>query len=796
MMLPVSVVADESKMIVRLDGKTLFVPELPLMRKINPITSFLYMGSWALPDKSQMDETPLAVLDLKNSSLYIEFPKRLLGQSKPRVLKRDALTAYLDGINWGKTNWNTRRATQFAFKAISVRRQPVVLEMHADFDVVVFLNGQLAGRVSAASVLASGGRGFVPLMIEAGENVISAKQFSTGEPRIELSVRLDHANDLQAAWQSQNGLLKKLVLGTKAPERAVVDWPPGLGRFSVSAEVRDVAADAIVIREKLLNRGMALDDAATSLAPGIYEAVYRTENESASEFFIVGNPKEIFAGLSARLSKYNTTPETNLNIEAQLRRGRILLTDTNYNMFDRQWQEKLAYTFSSLATIERSLKNGAVDIAKDQPGLHIRGFASALDNSTQFYRLFVPSTCKSGAPLPLLVCAPTRITNTERPFIEGPVMASHREALLWAKNAEKHGFAILWPGYRNAPEGQTYECTRIEEAIQAVEKDYNIDKHGISVFATCSAGYNAGRLISEYDKQFAAIVYDRAIFDHTATPTESFSVREWHQAVSPSRHVIENQNLRIFVMHDNTSPPGHGPMELAIKFLGQAKEVRDDVVSYLSKRPMSEIERMDMVFSWLASCRNENPSDARSHFLEQSGYQGPIMEIFTTPIMIVEGSHALDDGKEIMRTIAESIRSDYMKYFHGAECIIKKDVDVTENDIKNNSLILIGNTMYNSVWKKLQPRIPLRISLDQVLYKNKPLAKGFMFEAITRHPDAPEKYILLIGTGDVKFLQPVITNYLFNAWYDCLVFSEPLKIIGKLDDARADTQKIKVKDQD
>jgi hypothetical protein len=576
-------------------------------------------------------------------------------------------------------------------------------------------------------------------------------------------------------------LLKKLVYGSK--ERVAVAWSPELGGFSVSVEVRDMAADDIVIRKKTLSRGDTLDEATMSLAPGIYEAVYRTQNESASEFFIVGDPRDIFAELGNRLSHYNTGTEDKLDVEAQLRRARILLAEENYNPMDRQWQEKIAHTLSSLVLMEHKLRDGATDIAKNQPGLHIRGFACKADGSFQAYRLFVPPQYNPDIPLPLLVIPATSISNTGRPFIAGPTMANQREALLWAKYAEKHGFAVLWPGYRGNTTGYTYESMHINEAIQAVEKDYNIDRQRISVYATCGAGYYSGRLISEYNNLFAGIVYDRAVFDFTPSELEhpTPEVVEWLEASSPVAQVLGNRSLKIFVMHDNTSPPGHGPMELTTKFLDQAKETRNDVVSHLSKRPMSEIERMDMVFSWLAPCRNQNPGDARSHVSEQAGYQGPIMEIFTTPIIIVEGSHANDNDRESMQKIVESTRSDYTKYFHGAECPVKKDDDVTQDDIKNNSLVLVGNPVYNSVWEKLQPRISLRINLMQALYKDKPVAENYMFEAITRHPETADKYVLVIGTGDLKYFKPVITNNLFNAWYDCLVFSMPLKTIGKLD---------------
>ena len=775
------VAADTPAMIVKLDGKSVFIPEIKLTKRVNPVTMLLYIGSWRGNAKGNQES--LCTFDLKNNSIIIESPEKLLGNSKTRVVNRNNLNPFLDGIIWGRN-----QVTHFAFKVVASSRQPAVIELFTDSDAVLFNNGNVSSRVSAASAVGSGGRGYLPLMLEAGENVINIKQYSSGEPRIQPTIFLDHSLDLQAAWQTQGGLLKKLVhMPSGRASIPELDWNPYLGNFSVSIEVRDVSTNNILLRKESARRGKIFSNEAQIPAPGVYEIVYRTQNDSASEFFIVGNPQDIFAELQDKLLKNNPDSESKPDIEAQLRRARILLVKENYNIFDRQFQEKLAYTFNCLATFERRLREGVTNLAKDQPGLHIRGFTSMIDGASSYHRLFVPSTYNPDVPLPLLIMAPTRIENPERPFIEGPVMADLRGALLWAKHAEKHGVALLWPPYRSAPEGYSYESVHINEAIQAVERDYNIDKKRISLYASCSAGYNAGRLVSEYENRFAAIVYDRAVFNLTL-PEGRFatSIREWLEATNPIPHVLKNRNLKIFVMHDDTMPPGHGQMELTTYFLFQAEKIRDDIVSYLSKRPMSEASRMDQVFAWLAPCRNEKPNDMRSHFLEKAGYSGPILETFATSTIVVVGSHASDNrDQENIQFVVEALAWGHEKYFHGAKCVVKIDDDVTQDDIKNRSLILIGNPQSNSVWAKLQPRIPLTVTSEKISYKGATLTEKHAFQAVVRNPYAAGKFVLMIGAGDLQNLRQVTINDIFRAWYDCIVFTTPRITIGKLD-ARAD----------
>jgi len=725
------IAADDSERIVRMDGKAVYIPEIKLTNKVNPVATYLYIGSWIQKAKKDNIQKSLCEIDSANNSILVKSSESLLENSRTRLLTRGKAGSFLDRILWER-----RQATHIAFNVISDKRQPAVMEIAAESDVVLFHNGKLAGSAPAGSVLAAEGTGYLPVMLEKGANIINIKQYSDGRPRLQMSVRLDHSHDLEAAWQPQGGLLKKLIIMQRGRAGApILEWSQQLGNFSVSLEVRDVATNTTILQRDAARQGRISDDENDNLPPGIYEAVYRFKDESASEFFVIGDSRELFAKLQNDLSKHNIDPSTKPNIEAQQRRAQILLAEKNYNIFDREWQEKLAYTLGCLASINHKLGAGEPGMIKDQAGLQIKGFVSKLDGSAQFYRLFVPAsitgsgglqaagpgaerlatsvpsfqngrdfvasggleTAPPSVPMPLLVIIPTRIADRERPFIEGPVMANQREALLWAKYAQQYGFAVLWPGYRSVPEGYSYESMRIDEAIQAVARDYAIDKSRISVFGSCSAGYNAGRLISEYPNRFAAIVYDRAVFNLKATDADSSpSAKAWRETIDPVRHVLENRNLKIFVMHDDTKPPGHGEMELTTQFLEQAKTVRNDVVSYVTDQPMG-VTRMDMVFDWLASCRNAHPDDIRFNIAAQAGYAGPISEIFTTPILIVKGTHATGRALQDISATSKSIRDAYGMYFHDAECAVKNDVDVTQEDIDNHSLILIGNPQSNHI---------------------------------------------------------------------------------------------------
>ena len=183
------IAAAEPAAIVKMDNKTIFIPEVKLTQKVNPVSSFLYVGSWT---KGTNDKKSSCSVDSKNNQIRVHSPDKLLEGSKPRVVTQNNVEPFLDRISWGK-----QQTTQIAFQVISKKHQPVLLEAYADSDVDVFLNGKRIGHVNANKILAADGIAYVPMTLTSGQNIISVKQSSIGgAPHLELAVRMDHSHDL------------------------------------------------------------------------------------------------------------------------------------------------------------------------------------------------------------------------------------------------------------------------------------------------------------------------------------------------------------------------------------------------------------------------------------------------------------------------------------------------------------------------------------------------------------------------------------------------------------------------
>jgi hypothetical protein len=758
-------------------------PAILLKDKNRGIEKYKFLGSWRIPGKIDREDA-IRLSSGRNGALIriAAGESRLEGASAKIITQTDKNKPY------GDVTWGDRQISVIAFRAISENPRPAILKIEADGEVLVCNNGKSAKMIPGAKPHDYDSLHYAPLTLEKGVNIVCMKITSrNGPPRLRLAALVERAMDFQTAWESRGSLLaEKINYAGVQGNAPALKWNPLLDKLRVSVKVFDVLKNEIVLKKDNVTNGAILRDGPRKLPEGLYKATYQAKQESTSEYFVVGPPKTAFESLKQELEKLtDLTGEARLNIEAQIRRGEILVSRTNYDVTNKVWQEKIMYTLESLASMLNMIRDGRQNISKDIPGLHIRGFRSKIDNSRQYYRLFVPSGYEPARGLPLLLLMPTPVSDEKKSFIESPTMASHRNAVKIGKFAEKYGFAVVWPGYRNAPGGWTCEATHVDEVIGEIEKDYNIDKSRISVYGSCGGGYFAGRLPSVYQRRFAAIIYDKAIFDKKPETLRKLPehLASWYEALSPVARIINNNQIKILVFNDGTAQPGHGDMEWSEMFVKNALEKRNDLKVHLGSRPL-EIPFWDMAFEWLAPIRNEAHDPESSGFLKEAGYEGPVSEVFSEPFMIVRGTTTNSPNIHIDSAI-ELIKISYRQQFHGAEPIVRNDREITEQEIKDYSLILVGNPESNAIWKKMEARLPVKATPAALSIKGRQFSANSAFLAIFEHPMNAKRHVLTIGSYDLKHLGSIQRADPCKAWYDCRVFepfgaSYQTHIISKL----------------
>jgi pimeloyl-ACP methyl ester carboxylesterase len=137
---------------------------------------------------------------------------------------------------------------------------------------------------------------------------------------------------------------------------------------------------------------------------------------------------------------------------------------------------------------------------------------------------------------------------------------------------------------------------------------------------------------------------------------------------------------------------------------------------------------------------------------------GPIADFQNTPFLIVLGTTSNDAVTKKVLDIKGKILIGDWKYAQKYEPRVKKDSDVTEEDLRQYSLFLLGGPEENKISKTVCEKIPIRITENEIVIDGKSFkAKNALLNTVYPSPFNPERYINLVaatsGTG-LNFFNP------------------------------------------
>lgn len=125
---------------------------------------------------------------------------------------------------------------------------------------------------------------------------------------------------------------------------------------------------------------------------------------------------------------------------------------------------------------------------------------------------------------------------------------------------------------------------------------------------------------------------------------------------------------------------------------------------------------------------------------------GPISDFQNTPFLIVIGTLSSDSViNKIIRQKADMIIQGW-KRSQKFEPRVKNDADVTETEMTQYSLCLLGGPEENSISKKVFEKIPFQVKSEKILIDGKSFkAKDAFFQSVYRNPYNSDRYINIIA---------------------------------------------------
>lgn len=171
--------------------------------------------------------------------------------------------------------------------------------------------------------------------------------------------------------------------------------------------------------------------------------------------------------------------------------------------------------------------------------------------------------------------------------------------------------------------------------------------------------------------------------------------------------------------------------------------------------------------------------------VKNSLIEGPFVHVFLQPFIIVPGT--IGDQKEIQlnNTIATQLAEMWDTMYY-AKCHVVIDQNISENEIQNFNLILIGNEHNNKLLKQHNNIMPIRNTSNSVVINNEHFqGENLNYYMVYPNPARTDNYIAVLGYNNAdRFLLmsendiSPLENISYLGYYDYKVWT-PNKVIHK-----------------
>ncbi len=205
-----------------------------------------------------------------------------------------------------------------------------------------------------------------------------------------------------------------------------------------------------------------------------------------------------------------------------------------------------------------------------------------------------------------------------------------------------------------------------------------------------------------------------------------------------------------------------------------AYEVAVDRLPYPKGKPVSVQTNGQASFSGIPSGNTiqiDVESPVAGSLRKNATIEGPISHAFAGPFLVVEGTGGTKEEQAALEALSSRIRESWMKDYAVA-CPIKKDRDVTPDDIKNKHLILLGSADSNTLIKQVLGSVPVKLDRESISVGDKRYAGANLgLAAIYPNPLNADKYIVLATANSVDGYQAIESNLSQKGWYDFAVWT-------------------------
>ena len=242
--------------------------------------------------------------------------------------------------------------------------------------------------------------------------------------------------------------------------------------------------------------------------------------------------------------------KTEINITAVLERLKVLY-EYGRDGFRPRLNYRLVELISEMDAILGFLEAGEEPF-KHRTGTHIRGYYSAIDDTAQYYQVYVPDNYDKNRPMPVVIHL-HGIFGDDRPFHKSIPLDRTPVLRTIEKHARDNGFIAIWPHGRGNAVYKGIGRNDFFAVLNEVKNDYNVDKDRIYLTGYSYGGSAALEIASQYPHLFAAVAPIAAFTDYRLSldPREALheSDRKWRDANNIIRYAKNLAHVPVFIQH-------------------------------------------------------------------------------------------------------------------------------------------------------------------------------------------------------------------------------------------------------
>jgi dienelactone hydrolase len=238
--------------------------------------------------------------------------------------------------------------------------------------------------------------------------------------------------------------------------------------------------------------------------------------------------------------------------------------------------------------------------------------------------------------------------------------------------------------------------------------------------------------------------------DQITAPNSEARIEAWQEGEGGTQIRVESRNVSAYRIHIDRLPQAPSRMVVrtngGLSFDGPVPDRRELAVSLFPAR------------------------DGDNATVKSRSVGGPVWDFFTAPFLVVAGTGGGASSSIEAERLALEFAEAWRKRYHG-EVAIKSDQNVTESDVHDRNLLLIGDPGPTGILAQLSPRLPFHRRGRTLMGPGGARFKGeVVAQYVIPNPLNPARYLLVAASPARRLASMDPIQLPLKGWYDYAIW--------------------------